>query len=117
VFQCHGENINKQQFFKTVGVLEEHINKTFTYPQDVASVCKSFELTKLKQTDSLTKEEYEDDMGKRMIWETIMKRYMKRMDMMDSNMRAIYAIVWAMMQSKLESLDVYEKKSDACDCV
>jgi hypothetical protein len=43
VFQCHGENIDKQQFLKTVGVLEEHINKTFVYPQDVASVCKSFD--------------------------------------------------------------------------
>jgi hypothetical protein len=64
VFQCHGESINKQQFLKTVGVLEEHINKTFTYPQDVASVCKSFEITKLKQPDNLTKEEYEGDMGK-----------------------------------------------------
>jgi hypothetical protein len=27
IFQCHGENINKQQFLKTVGVLGEHINK------------------------------------------------------------------------------------------
>ena len=39
VFQCHGESTDKQQFLKTVGVLEEHVNKSFTYPQDVASVC------------------------------------------------------------------------------
>jgi hypothetical protein len=32
VFQCHGESTNKQQFLKTVGVLDEHINKTFSYP-------------------------------------------------------------------------------------
>ena len=32
VFQSHGETNNKQQFMKTVGVLEEYINKTFTYP-------------------------------------------------------------------------------------
>jgi hypothetical protein len=42
VFQCHGEQNSKQQFLKTVGVLEEHINKTFDYPQDVASICKVF---------------------------------------------------------------------------
>jgi hypothetical protein len=36
VFQCHGEMNNKQQFLKTVGMLDEHINKKFTYPQDVA---------------------------------------------------------------------------------
>jgi hypothetical protein len=29
VFQCHGKSTNKQQFLKTVGVLDEHINKTF----------------------------------------------------------------------------------------
>jgi hypothetical protein len=90
VFQCHGESISKQQFLKTVGVLEEHINKTFTYPQDVASVCKNFEITKLKQPDNLTKTEYEEDMGKKMMWETAIKSYMKRTEMMESNIRGIY---------------------------
>jgi hypothetical protein len=50
-----------------------------------------------------------------------MKMYMKRSDLMESNTRAIYAIVWGqcspMMQSKLESLDYYDMKSTACDCV
>ena len=41
VFQCHGEHTDKQQFIKTVGVLEEHINKTFTYAHDIASVTPS----------------------------------------------------------------------------
>jgi hypothetical protein len=73
VFQCHGENTDKQQFLKTVGVLEEHVNKTFTYPQDVASVCKSFKIVALVQPANLSKEDYEGDMGKKMIWETSMK--------------------------------------------
>jgi hypothetical protein len=42
VFQSHGENMDKQQFIRTVGVLGEYINKTFTFPADVASVCKTF---------------------------------------------------------------------------
>jgi hypothetical protein len=116
VFQCHGENTDKQQFLKTVGVLEEHINKTFTYPQDVASVCKSFEVVTLVQPTNLSKEDYEGDIGKTMIWETSMKTYMKRV-----NTRAIYAIVWGqcspMMQSKVEPLDAFERKSTSCDCI
>jgi hypothetical protein len=76
VFQCHGKSNSKQQFLKTVGVLKEHINKMFTYPQDVASVCKSFELSTLTQPPNLTKTEYDEDMGKRMIWQTTMKLYM-----------------------------------------
>ena len=109
VFQCHGKNTDRQQFLKTVGVLEEHINKTFTYPQDLASVCQSFTIVPLVQPPNLTKEEYEGDMGKKMMWETSMKSYMKQVDLLDSNTRAIYAIIWGqcspLMQSKLESLD------------
>jgi hypothetical protein len=121
VFQCHGENTDKQQFLKTVGVLGELINKTFTYPQDVASVCKSFKLTALVQPANLSEEEYETNMGKKMIWETSMKNYMKRIDLQESNKRAIYAIVWGqsstMMQSKIESLEECSSKSIECDCI
>jgi hypothetical protein len=123
VFQCHGENTDKQQFLKSVGVLGEHINKTFTYPQDIASVlCKSFKILKLVQPKNLPKKEYVEDMGKKMIWETsTMKTYMKRKDLLESDSRAVYAIVWRqcspMMQSKVESLDEFEAKSGDCDCV
>jgi hypothetical protein len=122
VFQCHGENTDKQQFPKIIGVLEEHINKTFAYPQqDAASLRKSFEIVPLVQPQNLMKTEYEEDMGKKMMWETSMQMYMKRMDLMKSNTRAIYAIIWGqcspMMQSKLESLDHSDMKSTACDWV
>jgi hypothetical protein len=121
VFQCHGETTTKQQFLRTIGVLEEHINKTFDYPQDVASVCKSFEIKPPTMPANLEKSVYEGDMGKRMIWETAMKTYMKRTDKLESNTRAIYAIVWGqcspMMQSKLESLDEYTERSTDCDCI
>jgi hypothetical protein len=47
--------------------------------------------------------------------------YIKRTDMMESNMRGIYAIVWGqyspMIQSKLESLDNYSTKSNECGCI
>jgi hypothetical protein len=121
VFQCHGKNADKGQFLKTVGVLEEHINKTFTYPQDLASVCKSLKIEPLVQPPNLSKEDYEQDMGKKMMWEMSMKTYMKRKDLLESSIRAIYAIVWGqcspMMQSKLESLDDFDSKSTECDCV
>lgn len=70
VFQPHGENNNKQQFLRTVGVLEEYVNKTFTYSQDVASICKSFKLTVLVQPTNKPDHQRipeqhgeEDDMG------------------------------------------------------
>jgi hypothetical protein len=121
VFQCHGKNINKQQFLKMVGVLEEDINKTFEYLQDVASICKTFSIVALVQPENLTTEEYTEDMGKKMIWEKQMKTYMKRMDMLKSNQRGIYAIIWgqcsSMIQSKVEPLDNYKSRSNGCDCI
>jgi hypothetical protein len=121
VFQCHGESTSKQQFLKTVGVLEEHINKTFDYPQDIASVCKSFAVVPLTMPDNLDKATYDTDMGRRMIWETSINAYMRRTKKMSSKLCAIYAIVWGqsspMMQSKLESLVEYEARSTDCDCV
>jgi hypothetical protein len=117
VFQCHGESTDKQQFL----ILGEHVNKTLTYPQDAASVCKSFKIMALVQPEDLSEEDYKNSMGKKRIWETAMKRYMKQVDLLESNARAIYAIVWGqcspMMQSKLKLLENYEARSDACDCI
>ena len=121
VFQCHGEQPNRQQYTKTVGVLGELINKTFTYAQDVASVCDSFTITVLTIPTPLTVEEYTTNMSMKLIWETSMKTYMKRVDQMETNLRAIYAIIWGqcspMMQSKLESTAEFAVQNTACDCI
>ena len=121
VFQCHGENTDKQQFTKTVGVLEEYINKTLTYPQDVATICTDFELATIKQPERPTEKEYKEDMFVRLNYDGKMKKFMKREDQLESNVRAIYAVIWGqcstMMQAKLESLDDYKEKRLECDCV
>ena len=102
-------------------MLEEHIIKMFTYPQDIVSICKKFEVIALQQPPNLRKEEYKDDMGKRMMWETQMKTFMKRSDMRVTNTRGIYTIVWRqcspMMQPKLESVEDFDTKSNACNCI
>jgi hypothetical protein len=121
VFQCHGESTGRQAAVpKTVGVLGKHINKTFTYPQDVSSECKSFKIVSLVQPAELSDNDYKK-MGKKMIWEASMKTYMKRVNFLEGNTRASYEIIWGqcspMMQSKLESLENYEEKSGKCDCI
>jgi hypothetical protein len=62
---------------KTVGVLAEHVNKTFPHPQDVASICKSFTIVSLVQPATPPKEVHAEDMGAKMIWETSMKTRMR----------------------------------------
>ena len=120
VFQCHGENPDKGQFAKTVGVLEEHINKTFKYPEDIAPMCKTFAIKDVEKPEDLTNDE-----GKSasmvFVWNEEMKNYLKRRNALQSNKRAVYAIVWGQcslqMQSKIEALDDYEGKRDQCDCL
>ena len=120
VFQCHGEKVDRQQFIKTVKALEEHINKTFEFPQDIAPICTNFSLPTLSPPPNLSAEEYKTDMAKKMIWETKMKTYLKRVDVQESNERAIYSITWGqssvMMQSKIESLPDFDTKNTSCDC-
>jgi hypothetical protein len=86
----------------------------------VASICKTFAIVPLVHPPNLSKTEYESDMGKKMMWEETMKAFIKRTNFQESNKRAVYATVWGqcspMMQSKLESLDDYETKSNTCDC-
>ena len=71
------------------------------------------------QPKNLEKVDWED-MCKKMIWETRMKSYIKRIDLLESNTRVICAIVWGQssptMQSKLESLKGFDSKSNSCDC-
>jgi hypothetical protein len=98
VFQTPAENINKQQFLKTVGALNEHINKTFEHPKDVASLCKSFVLTVIPQSPNLSPIVCTTDMGAKMIWETKMKSFMNRKEKMESNLRAIFSALWGAVQ-------------------
>jgi hypothetical protein len=50
-----------------------------------------------------------------MIWETSMKTYIKRKDLMESNTIAIYAIVWGQCNDtvKLESIDVSRRRAES----
>lgn len=66
-FQSHKEDNDKQQFLKTVGVLEDSMNKTLTYPQDVVSICKYFELVEWVQPANLTNTKYKNNTGKKII--------------------------------------------------
>jgi hypothetical protein len=120
VFQCHGEKVDRHQFTKTVKALEEHINKTFEFPQDIAPICTIFNLPTLSPPPNLTEAEYTTNMAKEMIWDTKIKTYLKRIDIQESNQRAIYSITWGqssvMMQLKIESLNDSDAKNASCDC-
>jgi hypothetical protein len=55
-----------------------------------------------------------------MVYDAMIKTYVKRIEALESNARVIFAVIWGqcspMMQSKLETLDSFEEKSVQCDC-
>lgn len=116
VFQCYGETTDRQQFTKTLGVLAEHIKKTFTFPLDIASICKTFKINTLMQPVNLLDDEFAD-IGKNMIWEMQIQSYFKRIELLESNSRAVYAIVGGQCSPlKLESLAEFEFNNSSCSC-
>jgi hypothetical protein len=117
----YSEHTDKQQFPRTLGVLEEYINKTVSYPQDVASICTTFAFTPPTRP-TISKEAYDDetDVSQKMEFNAKLKTYMKRVEAIEGNSRIIYSVIWGqcsqMMQSKLETLPSYEKMRTNCDC-
>lgn len=93
ILQCYSESTDKQQFLKRMGALEELVHKVFIYPHNVASVHKFFAITPLIQSPNLSKKECAEDIDEKMIWETLMKTYMKRFNLLKSNTCRIYTIV------------------------
>jgi hypothetical protein len=74
----------------------------------------------LSPPPNLLTEGYKTDMAKKMIWETKMKTYLKRVDVQESNERAIYSITWGqssvIMQSKIKSLHDFDANNTSSDC-
>jgi hypothetical protein len=119
VFQSHNENASKNQFLKTVEALSEYINKNLDFPKDMSSLCKSYKVeTVAEPTDLLSTDK--QSATKRLIWETKVKNFVKRMDIQEKNLQIIFSVIWGQcsitMQSKLQSLDDFEERNDECDC-
>ncbi len=120
VFQCHDETTKTLQFTKTVRELNDHVNKTLKFCQDVASIFTRFELTPLTPPDDLTEEEAKSPV-KRMLREAEVNLLEKRRHIVASNIRAIYDVAWGQcspkMQAKLTAMNEYEEKRFAGDCI
>jgi len=120
VFQCKKESQDKQEYLKTVEALGEYISKTLDYPRDMAGLCKSYTIPVLIEPQDLTEEETKSE-TKKLIWKTKVTNFVKQEEIQEKNKQIVFSVIWGQcsptMQSKLQSLEEYDTRSDAHDCV
>lgn len=119
VFQCQKETQDKSAYLKTVEALGEYISKTLDYPRDITGLCKNFTVPVLTEPADLSEDERKSE-TKKLIWKTQVINFVKRQETQEKNVQVIFSVIWGQcsptMQSKLQSLDEYDSRSEAHDC-
>ena len=93
VFQCYSESSSKQQFTKTMEVLEGYIKKNMNFPKDIASLCKKYTLDGILDPKDLTDEEKKSD-AKKLICKTHVQLYVRRTEVQENKCQNIYLVIW-----------------------
>jgi hypothetical protein len=118
VFQCPEEQRDGTQYAKTVEALDAYVKKTLTYSADLAPL---FAAKHGAPTVALPVE-VAASAGElaRMIFQGEVKEYVKRTRALQSNLAAIYAVIWGQcsedMQARVKTNEAYEPKSVANNC-
>ncbi|KAL7563157.1 hypothetical protein ACA910_014436 [Epithemia clementina (nom. ined.)] len=119
VFQCFNESADKKQFTKTVEALGKYIAKTMKYHGNMAPLMKDLKLPVLKMPPKLPASE--TNWLKVAVWEKTVASYCARVDYLNHNLKAVYAIIWGQcsdaMKAKLKSLPKFETKNQANNCI
>ncbi|KAL7572189.1 hypothetical protein ACA910_005537 [Epithemia clementina (nom. ined.)] len=120
VFQCYNKSLDKKQFARTLEALGEYTAKNMEYPGDLGPIFKTLSVPTITAPAELTAEDKKSKL-KCTIWEKQVATYCKRLDIQDSNMKALHAVIWgqcsAALKAKLTSLDDFEAKHTAADCI
>ena len=119
VFQCFNENENKNQFNKTVEALGEYIAKNMKHAGDMMPLTKRLVLPAIAMPEDLDLNE--TSRLKIALWDSKVKAYQTKVDQLESNLKATYAVIWGQcseaMKAKLKSLPDFSARDAASDCI
>ena len=119
VFQCFDECSAKNEFVRTVQALGEYVVKNLKQPGDMVSLTKSLTLPTIEVPADLADDEKSKFLIK--VWEQQVTNYTNRLDLLKSNLRVVYTVIWGQcteaMQFKLKTVSKFAEKDAACDCV
>ena len=119
VFQCFNENESKNQFNKTVEALGEYVAKSMKYAGDMMPLTKQLILPTIDEPEDL--DSNKTSKLKIALWERKVAGYSVRLDHLESNLKAAYAVIWGQcseaMKAKLKSLPDFTKHDKDSDCI
>jgi Reverse transcriptase (RNA-dependent DNA polymerase) len=121
VFECFQEGTKQGQFTKTVEALGEYIAKNVKNPGDMMCLTSSeMETPCVTKPKPLSKEERDDELEVA-LWKEKVSAYSKRTDVIEQNMKAIFAVIWGQcsesMKDKIRSNDKHKIKLTQGDCI
>ena len=119
LFQCFDECSAKNEFARTVQALGEYVVKNLKQPGDMVSLTKSLTLPTIEVPDDLADDEESKFLIK--VWEQQVTNYTNRLDLLKSNLRVVYTVIWGQcteaMQFKLKTVPKFTEMDTACNCV
>ena len=119
VFQVFNERENKQQFTKTVEMLQEYAIKELDYASDLYPMFNNISQPELEDPPEEPKDK--NNATRVRIWERKIDKYVEREIELEENLKKIFVIIWGQcsdaMRAKITANDEYESKARNGDCV
>ena len=120
VYQTFNENDDKRQFGKTNEALGRWINMHTKNSGDLLVLYTDLADPVIEKPAPLNAADKDDPM-EQLLWKETVKDFITRRRSLVDNLRAIYSVIWGQcsqtMKAKIMSIDDYEIKSQACECV
>jgi hypothetical protein len=121
VFECYEEQNDRRQYAKSLQALEAYSRKSMDGAADLSSL---FEDTPTKPTlvepENLSVTDSASEV-KKLIFKEKVRRFVQRIDLMDSNVATLYSVIWGQcsddMKARVKTHDEYKRATKENDCV
>ena len=118
MFQVFHESNNRNQFARTIEALGEYFAKNMKYAGDIMPLARDLKTPEVVEPSAIAKAETDRQIVFK--WEKEMTDYITRKNVLESNLKAAYTIMWGQcseaLRMKVKSSSDYATKSSDCDC-
>jgi hypothetical protein len=118
VFQCFTEGNSSNQFTRTVEALGEYVSTNMKNSGNMLSLTEDLVLPTIPEPGEPSTDTSE---FKKEVWRTQVKSYVSRLEVLDSNLKTAYAVVWGqcstMMRTKVKACADFKENNASKDCV
>jgi len=118
MFQVFHENNNRNQFVQTIEVLGKYFTKNMKYVGEIMPLARDLKNSEVLEPASIASTETDCNIVFK--WEKKMTDYITCKNVMQSDLKAAYTIMWGQcseaLRAKVKSSNEYAAKSMDCNC-